>query len=125
MNYGFVGLGNLGAKLAANLLRGGVSVKVFDLNQEAVENAKALGAEAAPSVAAAATDVDGLITCLPSPAASEAVVLGPGGAFTLMKPGATWIEMSTLGVDDIKRLAAQAAEHGVKTLETPLTGGVH
>lgn len=125
MNYGFVGLGNLGAKLAANLLRGGVLVKVFDLNQEAVEKAKALGAQAAPSVAAAAADVDGLITCLPSPAASEAVVLGPDGAFVHMKPGATWIEMSTLGVDDIKRLAAKAAERGLKTLETPLTGGVH
>ncbi len=125
MNYGFVGLGNLGAKLVANLLRGGVSVKAFDLSPEAVEKAKSQGAEAAASLADAAADVDGLITCLPSPAASEAVVLGPDGAFAHMKPGATWIEMSTLGVDDIKRLAAKAADHGLETLETPLTGGVH
>ena len=57
MNYGFVGLGNLGAKLVANLLRGGVSVKVFDLNQEAVEKAKSQGAEVALSVADAAAEV--------------------------------------------------------------------
>lgn len=125
MKYGFVGLGNLGAKLVANLLKGGVDVTVFDLNQEAMAKAKGQGAALAPSVAGAAGGVDGLITCLPSPAASEAVVAGPEGAFAHMPPGSTWIEMSTLGVDDIKRLAALAAEHELETLETPLTGGVH
>ncbi len=125
MTYGFVGLGNLGAKLVANLLRGGVSVKVFDLNAEAMEKAGAQGAQRAASPADAASGVDGLITCLPSPAASEAVVAGPDGAFAHMSPGSTWIEMSTLGVEDIKRLAADAAGHGLNTLEAPLTGGVH
>ncbi len=125
MSYGFVGLGTLGAKLAANLLAGGITLKAYDLNAEAVARAEALGATAATSVADAATEVDALITCLPSPAASEAVVAGSNGAFAHMTPGTIWIEMSTLGVEDIKRLAALAEEHGVKTLEAPLTGGVH
>lgn len=125
MTYGFVGLGNLGAKLVANLLRGGVPVKVFDLNADAMAEAEALGAKAAASVADVAGDVDAVITCLPSPAASEAVLTGPDGAFAHMTPGSTWIEMSTLGVEDIKRLAALAQEHGLNTLEAPLTGGVH
>lgn len=125
MRYGFVGLGTLGARLAANLLTGGITLKAYDLNAEAMANAEALGAAPAASVADAATDVRGLITCLPSPAASQAVLAGPDGAFAHMAPGTTWIEMSTLGVDDIKRLSACAAEHGVKTLEAPLTGGVH
>ncbi|MEM1199367.1 MAG: NAD(P)-dependent oxidoreductase [Pseudomonadota bacterium] len=125
MRYGFVGLGTLGAKLAANLLAGGIALKVYDLNTVAVAKAEALGAVAATSVADAASGVDALITCLPSPAASEAVVAGPHGAFAHMNSGATWIEMSTLGVEDIKRLSALAEEHGVKTLEAPLTGGVH
>ena len=125
MSYGFVGLGTLGAKLAANLLAGGIKLKVYDLNADAVSKAAALGAKVAASVADAATNVEAVITCLPSPAASEAVVAGPDGAFAHMAPGTTWIEMSTLGVDDIKRLSASAAEHGVMTLEAPLTGGVH
>lgn len=125
MSYGFVGLGTLGAKLVANLLAGGIELKVYDLNADAVSNAVALGATAAASVAEAATSVEGLITCLPSPAASVAVVSGSDGAFAHMPSGATWIEMSTVGVDDIKRLAANAAVHGLKTLEAPLTGGVH
>ena len=125
MSYGFVGLGTLGDKLAANLLAGGIKLKVYDLNADAVSKAAALGAKVAASVADAATNVEAVITCLPSPAASEAVVAGPDGAFAHMAPGTTWIEMSTLGVDDIKRLSASAAEHGVMTLEAPLTGGVH
>ncbi len=69
-----------------------------------------------------AGQVDHVITCLPSPAVSEAVLRQ---ILPAMRPDATWIEMSTLGRDDVLRLAAIAAEAGVRMLELPVTGGVH
>ncbi len=66
-----------------------------------------------------------MITCLPSPAVSEKVLCGADGILAGLKRGGCWIEMSTLGRDDILRLAALAADKGVDTLESPVTGGVH
>lgn len=125
VKYGFIGLGNLGALLAGHLAAAGEDVKVFDLDAEAVAKLGAKGASGAGSVSEAAAAVDMLITCLPSPRTTEAVVLGSDGAFAAMPAGSVWIEMSTLGVEDIKRLAALAAERGIDTLEAPLTGGLH
>lgn len=125
MRYGFIGLGILGSKLASSLLREGFAVRVFDLDSGAVERLAGAGAEPAGSAADAARGVDGLITCLPSPAASAVALEGPDGAFAAMKPGSTWIEMSTTGVEEIKRVAGIAAGAGIATLEAPVTGGVH
>ncbi|MEM7430256.1 MAG: NAD(P)-dependent oxidoreductase [Pseudomonadota bacterium] len=125
MKLGFIGLGNLGALLAGHLVVAGQDVTVFDLDEEAVAGLAAMGARPGASVADAATDADALITCLPSPAATGAVVLGEDGAFAAMTPGSLWIEMSTLGVEDIKRFAASAGERGIAVLEAPLTGGLH
>jgi 3-hydroxyisobutyrate dehydrogenase len=69
-----------------------------------------------------AASVDHVITCLPSPAVSERVLRQ---ILPDMKPGASWIEMSTLGRDDVLALAKVAAESGVRMLELPVTGGVH
>ena len=125
MKYGFVGLGNLGARLALNLLRAGFSVKVCDLQpQNARELIEAGGAWAASS-AEAAIDVDGLITCLPSPEASSTALLGNQGALNVMRKGATWMEMSTTDINNIKSIAALAATKNINVLECPVTGGVH
>ncbi len=125
MKYGIVGLGNLGARIAANLRRAGFDLTVYDLNRAAVDRAAELGASPAKSVDDLAARVDALITCLPSPAASAAVVRGTAGAFAAMRPGSTWIEMSTIGVEEIKAFAVEAAAHGIRTLEAPMTGGLH
>ena len=125
LTYGFIGLGNLGGKLAKNLVQAGFSVRLYDLDPEKGRALVEAGAEWASSPAAAASDRDGVITCLPSPRASEDLLLGKGGLLAAMKPGATWIEMSTVGIDAIKRLAKAAADHGIDTLEAPVTGGVH
>src|SRR5208283_4119004 len=74
---------------------------------------------------ALAEKVDAIITCLPSPSVSERVLSGRDGLLAGLKPGSTWIEMSTNDSDTIQRLAAMAAEKGVFTLEAPVTGGVH
>ncbi len=122
MRYGFIGLGNLGGHLAASLLRAGFKVTVHDTSPALAERHKKMGAEWAGTPAELAAVSDAVITCLPSPAVSGKVL---GEVLTTIKPGSCWIEMSTLGRDDILRLAAIAAEKGVKTMEAPVTGGVH
>ena len=122
MHYGYVGLGNLGANCAGCLLKAGFGVTVHDLNRSAGDALVAKGAVWADSVEVLAGSVDHVITCLPSPAVSEKVLRQ---ILPAMKPGATWVEMSTLGRDDVLRLAAIAAEAGVRMLELPVTGGVH
>ena len=122
MKYGYVGLGNLGGHLAASLIRAGHEVTVYDRDAALSERHKAMGAKIAGSAAEVARSVDHVFTCLPSPAVSEAVL---AEILPEMKPGATWIENSTLGRDDILRLGALAAESGIFLLEAPVTGGVH
>jgi 3-hydroxyisobutyrate dehydrogenase len=123
--YAFIGLGHLGGHLAASLLRKGFAVSVYDRDPAAVARLVGLGAVAASSPAEAAARAGNAITCLPSPAVSEAVLAGKDGILAGLPKGGTWIEMSTNGRQDIIRLAAIAAEAGVATLECPVTGGVH
>ena len=122
MKYGYIGLGNLGGHLAASLIRKGFDVVVYDRDTALSERHRAMGAKVAASAADLAGQVDHVFTCLPSPAVSEAVL---AEVLTTLKPGATWIENSTLGRDDIIRLGGLAAESGVQLLESPVTGGVH
>ena len=122
MHYGYIGLGNLGANCAACLIKAGFEVTVFDLNADLAARLVAMGARLAPDAGALAGAVDHVITCLPSPAISERVVRS---ILPVMKPGASWVEMSTLGRDDVLRLAEVAAQAGVRMLELPVTGGVH
>ncbi len=122
LRYGFVGLGNLGRHLAATLARRGFDLSVFDLDRKAGEIALAAGAKWAASVAHLAAGCDALITCLPSPKASAAVM---DLALPAMAAGSTWIEMSTNDFAEIEALAARAERAGVGTLACPVTGGVH
>ena len=122
MHYGYVGLGNLGGHLAHSLVKKGYKVTVFDLDRSLGERHVKDGASWADTPAELASKVDAVFTCLPSPTVSEKVL---GQILTTLKPGATWIENSTNGRDEMIRLAATAAAKGVKVLEAPVTGGVH
>lgn len=122
MRYGYIGLGNLGGKLAASLIRAGFDVTVYDRDPAAVQRMAAVGAVVAPSLMTLAADVDHVFTCLPSPQASEAVL---AQILPMMQPGATWIENSTLGRDDVLRLAHLAEDQGVAMMEAMITGGLH
>jgi 3-hydroxyisobutyrate dehydrogenase len=117
-----MGLGNLGAACAGCLVKAGYQVTVHDLNPALAAPLVAAGATPADSAEALAGAVDHVITCLPSPQVSEKVLRA---ILPQMKPGASWVEMSTLGRDEVLRLAAVAAESGVRMLELPVTGGVH
>ena len=122
MRYGYVGLGNLGGHLAASLLRNGFDVAVHDVDQGLADRHVKAGGKWVDSPKALAGKVDCVITCLPSPAISEKVL---AQLLEGLKPGSTWIEMSTLGRDEIQRLAKRAEAKSVRTLEAPVTGGVH
>ena len=122
MHYGFIGLGNLGSKLATRLAENGFAVTGFDLNTRLSDSLEHAGVTFAASPEELAGSVDHVITCLPSPDASSAVldqILGTMG------PAASVIEMSTIGRDDAIRFAAVAERAGVGFLELPVTGGVH
>jgi 3-hydroxyisobutyrate dehydrogenase len=122
MRYGYIGLGNLGGHLAASLIRNGFDVTVNDIDKSLADRHLKAGATWANSPKELAQAVDHVFTCLPSPAVSEEVLHQVLEGLT---PGSTWIEMSTLGRDEIRRLAAIAAERGIRTMEAPVTGGVH
>lgn len=122
MRYAYVGLGNLGGHLAASLAREGFELIVHDRDPAHRARFDALGVAWADSAVDAVRGADAVITCLPSPTVSEAVL---DAILPAMKPGADWIEMSTLGRNDIQRLAAKAEAAGMGMLECPVTGGVH
>lgn len=125
MRYGFIGLGELGGHLAASLLRAGFTVAVHDRDRAKATRHLDLGASFAQSPAEAAAGADAVFTCLPSPEISKAVLTGEAGILAGLARGGSWIEMSTLGREEILALAALAAERGIETLEAPVTGGVH
>jgi 3-hydroxyisobutyrate dehydrogenase len=124
-SVGYIGLGNLGVHLAASLVREGHRVTVTDLDRTAAAPLLAAGATWADSAAAVAAASDVVFTCLPSPVVVNAVVAGPQGVLAGLRPGGTWIDNSTTDRVETLRLAALAAEQGVRMLEAPVTGGVH
>ena len=122
MRIGYIGLGNLGGHLAMSLIRHGYKVIVHDRAHSLAGRHVAAGAVWAGSAAEVAAECDVVMTCLPSPAVCEAVL---GECLSAMKPGSTWIENSTLGRDEMVRLAGMAEAKGIRVLEAPVTGGVH
>ena len=122
MKVGFIGLGNVGHKLSGSLLRNGIDLVVHDLDPAQVEKFVAKGATAGGSPAQMMQGCDAVITCLPSPAASAAVVeemLPHVGA------GKIWMEMSTTDASEIRRLGAEVIARGGTAVECPVSGGCH
>ena len=122
MRYGYIGLGNLGGHLAMSLLRSGFDLTVHDLDAELGRRHIEKGAKWARDPYELASNVDVVMTCLPSPVVCEKVL---HEVLRGLKPGSVWIENSTLGRDEMLRLAALAEAKGIKVLEAPVTGGVH
>jgi 3-hydroxyisobutyrate dehydrogenase len=126
MRVGFVGLGNLGRQLAGCLIEGGFPLTVHDRDAAAAAPLLAAGAAWAQSPEAVARASEAVITCLPSPRVVTEVVSGSGtGLLAGLRPGTTWIDMSTNDSHELRRLAGLAAAAGVHCLEAPVTGGVH
>ena len=122
MKVGFIGLGNVGGKLSGSLLRNGTDLTVHDLNAELVAELVEKGAKAAESPAQLMRDCDAVITCLPSPAASDAVMQE---MLPEVGPGKIWMEMSTTDEAEVKRLGAEVIRRGGAAVDCPVSGGCH
>jgi 3-hydroxyisobutyrate dehydrogenase len=121
---GFIGLGNMGAPMAGNLLKAGHQVTGFDLVPGAMEALAAKGGHAAASAAEAAAADDIVITMLPAGPQVRAVYLGEGGVLASARRGALLIDCSTIDVDTARAVAAAAREAGFDMLDAPVSGGM-
>ncbi len=125
MKVGFIGLGNVGGKLAGSLLRNGFDVTVRDLDRTVAEPFINQGAAWANSPKEMAETVDLVITCLPSPAACSAVLEAEDGVIKGLSAGKIWAEMSTTDESEVRRLAALVKATGAEPIECPVSGGCH
>ncbi|MFE1571151.1 NAD(P)-dependent oxidoreductase [Comamonas odontotermitis] len=116
---GFIGLGRMGKSMAANLVKKGFALKVHDLNQTAVNDLTAMGAEAA-SVADIARDCAIVITMLPSSVEVELLALAADGIFANARPGAILMDMSTIDPLATDKLARLAAAKGLSVVDAPV-----
>ena len=122
---GFIGLGNVGGKLAGSLLRNGADLTVRDLNGKLEADFVSRGATRATSPREMAERVDIIITCLPSPAASADVMERPNGVLAGLRRGSIWLEMSTTDAAEIRRLGALVEARGALAMDCPVSGGCH
>jgi 3-hydroxyisobutyrate dehydrogenase len=125
VRIGFIGLGNVGSKLAGNLLRHGIDLTVRDLDEAVVADFVARGARRAATPRAMAEQVDLVITCLPSPAASRAVLESADGIIAGLSAGKIWLEMSTTDQAEVIRIGALVEARGGLAMDCPVSGGCH
>ena len=124
MNIGFIGVGNIGAPIAGQLLKAGYALTVSDLRREAAAGLLAAGASWADTPAEIAENCDIVATCLPGPREMEAVCLGAGKLVENLKPGALYIDHTTNAPALVRRVHALLAAKGVAMLDAPVSGGM-
>ncbi len=125
MKIGFIGLGNVGGKLAASVLRNGFDLTIRDLQPTTAEPLLAAGARWADSPAELAASVDMVITCLPSPSISAVVMESDDGVLAGLSAGSVWAEMSTTDQTEVLRLGALVEAKGAFPMDCPVSGGCH
>ena len=125
MKVGFVGLGNVGGKLAGSLLRNDFDLTVRDLDENLTKNFANLGAKVVNSAKELAEQVDLIITCLPSPEICNEVMDGENGIINGLSKNKIWLEMSTTDEAEVKRLGKKVLDKKAIPLEGPVSGGCH
>ncbi len=125
MKEWFIGTGNMGNPMAANLVRAGHEVTVHDLRPEAAVNLREMGARWAASPKEAVPGNEVVFTSLPVPRDVEAVVLGEEGILEGAVEGSVYVDLSTNSPTVIRRLHQVGAERGVIVLDAPVSGGVY
>ena len=125
MKIGFIGLGNVGGKLAGSLLRNKFDLTVRDLDENLTNEFKNLGAKVASSAKELAEQVDLIITCLPSPKICADVMEGENGVLEGITQNKIWLEMSTTDEAEIKRIGKKVIEKNGIPLDGPVSGGCH
>ena len=123
MKIGFIGLGNMGAPMALNLLKAGHAVSVFDVNAKAVQTLVDADAKATGSPKAAATGAECVVTMLPAATHVGSVLSGDDGVLAGISKGVMIIDSSTIDPASVKAFAELAAQHGNKFVDAPVSGG--
>ena len=125
MRIGFIGLGNVGGKLAKNLLNNNFDLTVNDKNPKLLSQFKNLGSKTSNSIQDVVMNTDMIITCLPSPEISAEVLEFEYGVINNIRKGQIWVEMSTTDDDQLKKHALLIQEKNAIALEAPVSGGCH
>ena len=125
MKIGFIGLGNVGGKLAGSLLRNKFDLTVRDLDKNLTKPFLDLGAKTANSPKELAEKVDLIITCLPSPQICAEVMEGEDGILNGLSQNKIWLEMSTTDESEVKRLGKKVTDKKAIPLDGPVSGGCH
>ena len=125
MKIGFVGLGNVGGKLAGSLLRNNFDLTVRDLDKNLTKIFTDSGAKIASSAKKLAEEVDLIITCLPSPQICAEVMEGADGIIEGLSQNKIWLEMSTTDEAEVKRLGKKVEDKKATPLDGPVSGGCH
>jgi 3-hydroxyisobutyrate dehydrogenase len=125
MKVGFIGLGNVGGKLAGSLIRNNFDLTVRDLDKNLTQSFKDLGATVANSAKELAEKVDLIITCLPSPKICAEVMEAEDGVISGLSENKIWLEMSTTDEAEIKRISKKIIAKKAIPLDGPVSGGCH
>lgn len=120
----FIGLGNMGGPMAANLLKAGHEVTVFDLSADAVAKLQSQGASVAASASEAAKQKDIVVSMLPAGKHVESVYLAEGGILSVVSNETLLIDSSTIDAATAKKVALACADKGVQFIDAPVSGGV-
>jgi len=123
MQIGFIGLGTMGASMAANAQKAGHKLVVSDLHRQSAARHLAAGAVWADTAEAVAAQADVVFTSLPGPPEVEAVALGPHGLLAGIRPGAAYFDLSTNSPATMRKIHAAFAEKGAHALDAPVSGG--
>jgi len=125
MKIGFIGLGNVGGKLAGSLIRNNFDVTVRDIDENLTNEFKKLGSKVAKSPKELAEQTDLIITSLPSPEVSAEVMESKDGILNGLSENKIWLEMSTTDEDEVKRLGNKVISKKAIPLDGPVSGGCH
>ncbi len=125
MKIGFIGLGNVGSKIAKNLINNGFKLTVLDLNETLSSSFEDIGAQWAASPKDLAIHSEMIITCLPSPKSCSDVMEGEDGVIKGLSKGKIWAEMSTTDFEEVKRIGKLVSAASGEPMDCPVSGGCH
>ena len=125
MKIGFIGLGNVGGKLAGSLIRNKFDLTVRDLDKNLTKSFEDQGAKIVNSPKELAEKVDFIITCLPSPKICAEVMEGENGILNGLSENKIWLEMSTTDESEVKRIGQKVIAKKAIPLDGPVSGGCH
>ena len=124
-NIGFIGLGNVGSKIANNILKSKYNLNIYDIDRKKGKFLITKGAIWRKNISEIALHSSIIITCLPSPKIVSKVILGKSGLINFLSKKHLWIEMSTTDQKDMINLSKMISSTGAGAIEAPVTGGQH